>query len=83
MRICIAQLEPAKAISKSFQKTASTYQMTTFMGISGGHKCAGKSSVRDSKGKLIAQLNCETEGVILYDTETGAIVTFILLNSRQ
>lgn len=65
---------------EKLSKIASTYQMATFManhtGISGGHKCAGKSSVWDSKGKLIAQLDSETEGVILYDTETGAIETF-------
>lgn len=53
---------------------ASTYQMTTFManyvGISGGYPCAGKSSVWDSEGRLIAQLDDKTEGTILYDTET-------------
>lgn len=60
---------------EKLSKIASTYGMTTFManyiGISGGHTCAGKSSVWDSNGKLIAQLDSKTEGVILYDTETG------------
>lgn len=56
---------------------ASTYRMTTFManyiGVSGGYQCAGKSSVWNSEGKLIAQLDDLTEGIILYDTETKAI----------
>lgn len=63
-------------------KIASTYQMTTFManyiGISGGHKCAGKSSVWDTKGRLIAQLDHQKEGVLLYDTETGTVDSILI-----
>ena len=62
---------------EKLSKIAATYRMTTFManyiGISGDYQCAGKSSVWDSEGKLIAQLDDKTEGVILYDTETGEI----------
>lgn len=56
---------------------ASTYQMTTFManyvGVSGGYQCAGKSSVWDSEGRLIAQLDNKTEGAILFDMEMKRI----------
>ena len=48
--------------------------MANYVGESGGYKCAGKSSVWDTTGKLIGQLDCETEGILIYDTETKEIV---------
>lgn len=57
-------------------KIASDYRMTALManyvGCSGGHACAGKSSVWNTKGELVAQLDGKTEGVLVYDTATGA-----------
>ena len=59
---------------------ASTYKMITFMsnyvGESGGYQCAGKSSVWNTEGKLVAQLDDKMEGVLIYDTkaETVAII---------
>lgn len=48
--------------------------MANYVGESGGYQCAGKSSVWDTAGKLIGQLDCETEGILIYDTETKEIV---------
>ena len=48
--------------------------MANYVGESGGYKCAGKSSVWDTTGKLIGQLDGETEGILIYDTETKDIV---------
>ena len=48
--------------------------MANYVGESGGYKCAGKSSVWDTTGKLIGQLDSETEGILIYDTETKEIV---------
>jgi len=48
--------------------------MANYVGESGGYKCAGKSSVWDTSGKLIGQLDSETEGILIYDTETKEIV---------
>jgi len=48
--------------------------MANYVGESGGYKCAGKSSIWDTTGKLIGQLDGETEGIIMYDTETKEIV---------
>lgn len=62
---------------------AVTNQMTTFMtnyiGESGGYECAGKSSIWNSKGELIAQLDDTTEGILLYDSKTETVdsITFI------
>jgi len=49
--------------------------MANYVGESGGYKCAGKSSVWDTTGKLIGQLDTEAEGILIYDTETKEIVT--------
>lgn len=48
--------------------------MANYVGESGGYKCAGKSSVWDTTGKLIGQLDSETEGILIYDTEIKEIV---------
>lgn len=62
---------------EKLSKIASTNQMTTFMsnyiGESGGYECAGKSSIWNSKGELIAQFDDKTEGILIYDTQTEAI----------
>ena len=63
---------------KKLSDIAKTNNLITFManyvGKSGGYKCAGKSSVWDTTGKLIGQLGTETEGILIYDTETKEIV---------
>ena len=48
--------------------------MANYVGESGGYKCAGKSSVWDTTGKLIGQLDSETEGILIYDTQTKEIL---------
>ena len=59
---------------EKLSKIAETYKMLTFManyiGESGGYMCAGKSSIWDQKGGLIAQLDSNTEGLLTYDTMT-------------
>lgn len=63
---------------KKLSDIAKNKNMLTFManyvGKSGGYECAGKSSVWDTTGKLIGQLDAETEGILIYDTETKEIV---------
>ena len=62
---------------EKLSRTASGYKMVTFMsnyiGTSGGYECAGKSSVWDTDGNLIAQLDSKTEGLLIYDTQTKSI----------
>jgi predicted amidohydrolase len=59
---------------RRLSEIACKYGMTTFManyaGLSGGYECAGKSSVWNKKGELLAQLDDTSEGILLYDTET-------------
>lgn len=66
-----AELKKLSDIAKN--KNMVTF-MANYVGKSGGYECAGKSSVWDTTGKLIGQLNTETEGILIYDTETKEIV---------
>ncbi len=58
---------------------AKNYSMTVLMsncvGQSGIYKCAGKSSVWSNAGRLLGQLNCKDEGILIYDTETQEITS--------
>ncbi|HEX3008141.1 MAG TPA: carbon-nitrogen hydrolase family protein [Bacteroidales bacterium] len=60
---------------KKLSDIARNYKMMTFManfvGESGGYKCAGKSSVWNTNGELIEQLDDKEAGLIIYDTTTG------------
>lgn len=54
------------------QKLAAKHQiiamMSNFVGVSGGYNCGGRSSVWNSKGELVAQLNEQEEGILVFDT---------------
>ena len=59
---------------KSLSEIAGKYSMTVLMSNCIGHcddfECGGKTSVWNSKGLLIAQLNDKDEGIIILDTDT-------------
>jgi predicted amidohydrolase len=59
---------------KHFPEMAKKYSILVLMCNSVGHcdnfVCAGQSAVWNQRGHLIAQLNDQQEGVILFDTET-------------
>ncbi len=65
-----------KAI-KSLSDIAKKYSMTVLMsnciGQSGDGDCAGKTSVWNNKGFLLAQLNDINEGIIIINTETEEV----------
>jgi predicted amidohydrolase len=62
---------------KRLSEIASSYSMPALMsncvGVCGGSVCVGRSSVWDSRGRLLAQLNDADEGVIIFDTETEEV----------
>jgi predicted amidohydrolase len=66
-----AELKKLSDIAKN--KNMVTF-MANYVGKSGGYKCAGKSSVWDTTGKLIGQLDNKTERILIYDTETKEII---------
>ncbi len=57
---------------------AQLYGMTTLMvncvGLADGEWCAGQSAVWNPDGQLLAQLDDQNEGLLLYDTKTGSIL---------
>jgi predicted amidohydrolase len=59
----------------TLSETASKYSMTVMMsnsiGLCDGEECAGKSSVWNSDGMLINQMDGQHEGIVLLDTATG------------
>jgi predicted amidohydrolase len=75
----LSDVDDIESDIKKLSAIACKYEMIVFManfiGQSGGFECAGKSSVWDTTGKLIGQLDTETEGILIYDTETKEIVT--------
>ena len=74
----LSSIDGIDAELKKLSDIAKNNNLVTFManyvGKSGGYECAGKSSVWDTTGKLIGQLGTETEGILIYDTETKEIV---------
>jgi predicted amidohydrolase len=70
---------------KSLSEIASRYSMPALMsncvGLCGGAECAGRSSVWDSRGALVAQLNGSDEGIIIFDTETKEVIEKTVKNS--
>jgi predicted amidohydrolase len=49
--------------------------MSNSVGLSDSNVCAGKSSVWDNDGRLIAQLNDKDEGIIIVDVESKEAMT--------
>ena len=47
-----------------------TVLMANCIGIADKQECAGKSSIWNNRGSLLAQLNESTEGMLILDTET-------------
>lgn len=58
-------------ISKQYNMTAF---MSNYTGQSGGYECAGKSTIWNNKGEIIAQLDGNEEAVLIYNMETGEII---------
>jgi predicted amidohydrolase len=75
-----------KAI-KSLSDIANKYSMTVLMsnciGQSGGFECAGKSSIWNSQGLLVGQLNDTNEGIIIIDTDTQEIIEKTIYSGSQ
>jgi len=63
------------AALNDMSEIARKFRMTTLIanctGICDGNQCAGKSSLFNNRGKLIGQLDENTEGLLMIDTSTG------------
>jgi len=47
--------------------------MANFSGESGGYECAGKSSIWNTNGSLLGQLNDQDEGILVLNTDDNQI----------
>lgn len=63
-----------KRLSDIGNKYSMTVLMSNCVGQSGGYECAGKTSIWNSKGLLVGQLNNTNEGIIIIDTDTQELI---------
>lgn len=73
-----ADIEKLSTIAYKYRMTT---LMANFVGLSGGYECAGKSSIWDNQGSLIAQLDKSTEGLLIYDTKLNEVIRIIVLET--
>ena len=63
---------------------AKNYSMTVLManciGQTGEYNCAGKSSLWNNQGILLAQMNDKHEGILIFETETEKIVEKLIFD---
>lgn len=61
-----------------FSKTAKIHSMPVLMsnsiGFCDNFQSAGQSAIWDSKGRLLDKLESNSEGLLIYDTETGDVI---------
>ena len=68
----------AASLSAIAKKYAMAVIMSNCIGYCDSFKCGGQSAVWNNKGELVVQLNKHEEGLIVYDSKTGKIVTQIV-----
>lgn len=61
-------------LSEIGNKYSMTVLLSNCIGQSGGYDCAGKTSIWNSKGLLVGQLNDTSEGILIVDTDTAEIL---------
>jgi predicted amidohydrolase len=81
--------KPAKGVKHAFEHfpaVAKQYAMPVLMsncvGFCDNFLSVGNSAVWTKEGKLVGQLDDETEGILIFDTETEVIVSRILTNNK-
>jgi predicted amidohydrolase len=52
--------------------------MSNSVGVADGDRCAGRSTVWNDEGKVLAQLGEKEQGFIVYDTQTKKVITSLL-----
>lgn len=74
--------KPADGVKKAAERLAGLareHAITTLMvnciGLCDGVVCAGQSAVWNNRGELLAQLDENSQGLLLLDTETGKVET--------
>jgi predicted amidohydrolase len=68
----------ANRLSQIANEYSMTVLMSNFIGHCDNFDCGGKSSVWNAKGELIAQLDDHREGILVFDTETQAVIKKVI-----
>ena len=69
-------LDPAfHSLAEIASNNSAITMMANSIGLSDGDICAGKSSVWNADGQLLAQLNGTQEGILVVDTVTKSIIS--------
>lgn len=63
-----------KTLSEIAKKNSMTVLMSNCVGQANGNECAGKSSIFNNKGELLAQLDSVSEGILIIDTSTQEVI---------
>lgn len=64
-----------QTLSETAGKYAMTVIMTNCIGLCDGVICGGRSSSWNTSGQLNGQLEDESEGILMLDTETGEVIS--------
>lgn len=71
-----------KGVEKAVDRLAEiseTYMMTALMancvGMCDGEICGGKSAIWNDQGQLLGQLDVDSEGLLIFDTETQEVIS--------
>src|SRR5262245_25865513 len=70
-------------LSKVAADCAMPVLMANCVGFSDGSQCAGKTSVWNKRGALIGQLNDADEGMLIFNTETHALIQRVIEADRR
>ncbi|MDX1640184.1 MAG: carbon-nitrogen hydrolase family protein [Balneolaceae bacterium] len=79
---CVAKFttgidEAIKRLSHISDKYSMTVLMANSIGVADEQECAGKSSVWNNRGALLAQLDGSHEGILILDTQTQMVSEII------
>lgn len=57
--------------------------MANYVGNSGGYECAGRSSIWDANGDLIAQMSDSEQGILIFDAEANRHYSVLIKTSSH
>ena len=70
-------------LSDIAKRYSALVMLSNCLGVHDGAECIGGSAAWDRNGNLLAQLDSESDGVIVLDHDAGTIVTETLTSKRQ
>ena len=75
--------DASQQLSDIARQNSALVMLSNCLGVHDGVECVGHSSAWDRKGKLLARLDSESDGVIVVDHDTGYVLTDSLTTTGQ